>query len=95
MLEGIGYIEKGRNYWEHMKSLFQQIIIHNIRKASRIQQIEFENGKIKEIYEKLDLLRILEIQNECSKDETGGFIWVLNTSVFVIADYNFSLVEEE
>mgnify|MGYP000300825991 CR=1 FL=1 len=31
-------------------------------------------------------------EKKSSKDERQGFIWVLNTCVFYIADYNFGLV---
>lgn len=40
----------------------------------------------------LILKKILEKQNDFSGVE-DGYIWVLNTCVFIVADYNFSLVK--
>lgn len=88
------YLDKGYSYWRYMREMFTQIVIHNILKANKIQNemYQIEEGEYKKCFEQLDLEKILQIQNEVSRDELGGYIWVLNTCVFVIADYNFSLV---
>lgn len=77
-----------------MRNIFQQVIQHNICKANRIQfgQYEILSDKYKEHFEKLNLIEILKVQNLVSKDNTAGFIWVLNTCVFLVAEYNFELV---
>ena len=84
---------KKHNY---VYAIFQKVIQHNICKANRIQfgQYEIFADKYKEHFEKLDLIEILKAQNLVSKDNTTGFIWVLNTCVFLIAEYNFDLVME-
>ena len=41
----------------------------------------------------MSLDTVLKIQNQCSKDDKSGYIWVLNTSVFLVADYNFKILE--
>lgn len=89
-----GYLSEGKSYWNYMRSLFRQIIIHNICKANKIQNEEYQIGPdlYKECFEQLDLEEILRKQNEVSRNPQKGYIWVLNTCVFLIADYNFSLV---
>lgn len=91
-----GYAQMGENYWEHMRKIFIQIIRHNICKANRIQNgtYQIEEEKYKQSFEKLDLMKILENQTSASRDEQNGFIWVLSTCVFVVPEYNFSLVTE-
>lgn len=54
-----------------------------------------QEDRYKEYFEGLDLTEILKAQNLASKDNERGFIWVLNTCVFFIADYNFRLVMEK
>lgn len=89
-----GYANNGQTYWQYVRKLFVEIIYHNICKANRIQYniygIELE--RYRECFERLDLGEILKAQNAFCNTSTG-FIWVLNTCVFVVADYNFSLVE--
>ncbi|MCI8550348.1 MAG: hypothetical protein HFI68_07155 [Lachnospiraceae bacterium] len=89
-----GYIQNGQTYWEYMRDVFKQIIYHNIRKAKHVQSgyHEIEEGQYKECFEQLDLAEILKIQNLGSRDAETGFIWVLNTCVFFVAEYNFGLV---
>lgn len=90
------YAQMGVTYWNYMRQIFVQIIRHNICKANQIQneQYHIEDGLYKQSFESLDLLKILGKQNMVSQDIQNGFIWVLNTSVFFVAEYNFSLVKE-
>lgn len=91
------YVYTTKTYWEYMRKIFSQIIKHNIGKAYRIQydQFQIEEDKYKDCFESLDLSEILKMQNLVSKDEGEGFIWVLNTCVLFVAEYNFALVIEE
>ena len=50
-------------------------------------------NKYRECFDTLDLIKILKIQNDVSSDVETGFIWVLSTCLFLIPDYNFSLIE--
>lgn len=88
------YAQMGVSYWEHMRKMFIQIIRQNICKANHIQNGKYnlEEDKYKQYFEQLDLIEILNSQNLASQDEQNGFIWVLSTCVFVIPEYNFSLV---
>lgn len=88
------YANTGQTYWQYARNLLVEIIYHNICKANRIQNdvYDIEVEKYKERYENLDLGEILKIQN-VSSNNSEGFVWVLNTCVFVIPDYNFSLVQ--
>ena len=90
-----GYANSRQTYWQYVRKLFVEIIYHNICKANRIQNgiYDIELEQYKECFESLDLGEILNVQNTSSKTSTGC-IWVLNTCVFVVADYNFSLVHK-
>ena len=88
----IGYIVDGSNYWEHMRDIFISIIKVNILKAFGIQENR-PNGDLglRDIYEYLNFETILKIQNSASESE-DGFIWILSTCVFLVAEYNFNLL---
>lgn len=43
-------------------------------------------------FDRIDLIEILNIQNEVSRNLKKGFIWVLSTCVLLIVDYNFELI---
>lgn len=92
-IKKIGYVDKNKNYWQYIREVFQQIICHNICRADKIQNQEMaEQDELQEKFERIDLIQILNVQNEASKDEETGFIWVLSTCTFLIPDYNFGLV---
>ncbi len=94
----MGYVKNGSNYWKYMRSLFQQVILINIDKAYRIQygRDAYDNCILncREKYNDLGEQSILEMQNEESRDEEDGYIWVLNTCIMLIAEYNFRLLTE-
>ncbi|MCD8221858.1 MAG: hypothetical protein LUD07_06645 [Clostridiales bacterium] len=94
-LKSLTDIPENQTYLEHMRNIFIQIVCHNICKANRIQKGEYNiaGNQYRECFENLDLTEILRIQNMLSHDEKTGFIWVLNTCVFFVAEYNFSLIE--
>ena len=89
------YAKNGQTYWQYARNLFVEIIYHNICKANRIQNnvYEIKTEQYRECFDSLDLGEILKVQNEFS-NTSNGFIWVLNTCVFVVAEYNFSLVQK-
>lgn len=91
------YAKTNQTYWKYMRSVLQQIIHHNICKANRILygQYQIPEDEYKKCFERLDLTEILKIQNSASNDSVAGFIWVLNTCVYFIAEYNFRLVTEQ
>lgn len=91
-----GYACNKQTYWQYMRNLFQQIILHNICKANLLQTgiYQIEPNQYKSHFEQIDLTEILKIQNTYSSDPQNGFIWVLNTCVFFIAEYNFTLILE-
>ncbi len=84
-------------YWKYIRGVFKQIIYHNISKANRIQygQYYIPENKYKECFERLDLIEILKMQNLASKDSITGFIWVLSTCIYFVAEYNFKLAMGE
>lgn len=89
------YAKVGQTYWQYARSLLLEIIYHNICKANRIQNgiYNIEIEQYKGCYENLELEEILKKQNLFS-NSSDGYVWVLNTCVFVIPDYNFSLVQK-
>lgn len=88
-----GYIQNGIDYWEHIRRIFIGIIIANIQKSHKIQFSSYQiNSNLKEYFEELDFAVILTEQNKCSTGDFG-FVWVLNTCVLLVPDYNFSLID--
>ena len=88
----IGYACEKRSYWEYMRKVLQEIVCHNIRKAAKVQKIDVNENDIRKQFDRIELFEILNIQNEVSRNLEKGFIWVLNTCVLLIADYNFNLI---
>ena len=88
------YIHMNLTYWQYIRSVLKHVIYHNVSKANRIQyeQYQIPENKYREYFERLDLTEILRVQNLASSDNITGFIWVLNTCVFFITEYNFRLV---
>ncbi len=93
LLTNKGYIQMNISYYEYMRTVFKQIILHSIYKGSKIQSVYSGNNDFKSIYVLLDLNEILEVQNNVSRDAVLGYIWVLNTCVFLIPDYNLKLIQ--
>jgi len=94
LVSQMGYAENGKTFWQYMREIFQQIVIHNICKAHRIQnsQYQIEKADLKNYFEEIDFAEILAKQNESSRDNAQGFIWVLNTCILFVAEYNFDMV---
>lgn len=88
------YVHMNLTYWQYIRGILKQVIYHNISKANRIQygQYQIPEDRYKEYFERLDLTEILKVQNLASRDNITGFIWVLNTCIYFIAEYNFRLV---
>lgn len=92
-----GYVHSNQTYKDFIRDIFKQVIYHNICKANRIQygQYQIPENRYKEYFERLDLTEILKVQNFVSRDDAMGFIWVLNTCIYFVAEYNFRLVMNE
>ena len=78
------------DYFEYLKLIFINIIHSNIRKANYILGGSFEitNEQLKDIYfDHIELSKILDKQNVVSNDFNTGFVWVLNSSLFIAANY--------
>ena len=86
--------ETGQSFFSYARDVLCKIILHNIRKANKVQNNSYNipNEKLKAIFQGLDLTKILEIQNHCSQNGDDGFIWVLCTCVLFIPQYNFDLL---
>ena len=88
----IGYTRENRTYWTYMRKAFQEIICHNICKATKIQNKDTNENNLRKQFEEINLSDILNVQNEVGRDKEKGFIWVLSTCVLLIPDYNFNLI---
>ncbi len=96
-LQKMNYINVGTNLYKYLRVLFIKIIKWNIIKARRIVMFDTmcSIDKWYECLESIDLVDILQKQNEYSRDFVNGIIYVLNTCVFLVADYNYKLLEQE
>ena len=88
-----GYLQKNMSYYEYMRENLKQIILHNINKGIKIQNSNLNGINYRTLFETLDLIEILNVQNSVSRNAESGYIWVLNTCVFIVPDYNFTLIE--
>ena len=88
------YSDLGMTYWAYIRKMFVNIIHENIRKSNYItgKNYLFAHQNYAAAYSQVSQQSILAKQNADSNDFQNGFIWVLNTSVFLIADYNTSLI---
>ena len=96
LINKIGYASKNMSYWQHIRTMFQEIIRHNICKAYKLQEGSYEiaDPKYRECFNELDFIKILLYQNKESREISSGRIWVLNTSVLFVAEFNFALLEK-
>lgn len=94
LLKSMEYLKSNINYWTYMRSIFKQIIIHNICKANMIQNNNYEvdPSEYQSCFHNIDLQDILNKQCLTSQDQTDGYISVLNTSIFIIPTYNSNLI---
>ncbi|WP_316631830.1 hypothetical protein [uncultured Ruminococcus sp.] len=92
LLSSLGFNNSEENYFSYLRSVFFTIIIANIRKASKLQGRDYSMGieDLKDFYyDNLCYLDILSKQNNDSRNAANGFIWVINTSIFIVANYKF------
>ena len=77
-----------------MRDVFKVIVCHNIRKANRIQNgvYDCDNQFLKELFANINEHDILSKQNATSDFNGMATISVLNTSVFILPEYNTNLV---
>lgn len=90
-----GYLQCGQTYYERLRDIFVRIICYNIVKSVYIQSHETirVNENYREAYNQINYEELLGIQNEVSRNASEGFIWVLNTCVFIVAEFNFGIIE--
>lgn len=87
----IGYAKKQMDFWTSMRQMFLYITKLNIAKAWNIQMGAKNNDEVslKAKYLEIDMQRILLTQNEASRDDKNGFIWVLCTCLMFLGEYKF------
>lgn len=89
----IGYISENESFWDFMKKIFKKIIQFHICKADSIVSNDFGLQDYAGRYYNIDYQEILDVQNQASRDDLLGFIWVLNTSILLVPDYNLDIVK--
>lgn len=91
VLKQNGHVQQNCTYYEFLRCQFQYIIKQNILKCYRIQTnksvVTYDYSQFLE----LDLLKILIEQNKMSM--TTDYIWVINTALFFIANYDRNLLD--
>ncbi len=94
LIKEMAFMENNKSYNEFMRYVYKQIIVHNIKKANKIQKgvYNVENEALLECYNGLNAQEILDRQNKNSAMTCERHVWVLNTSVFIVPDYNSSLI---
>lgn len=88
------YLSEGIDFWVHMKNVFKTIIRYHICKADRIVSNNESTLNYADRFRNINYQKILLAQNKVSADDDKGFIWVLNTSVLLVPEYNISLVSD-
>ncbi len=94
MVSSLKYMENSNTYNSYMRDVFKLIVCHNVRKANKIQNGIYDCGNnfLKEIFANIKEQEILIKQNESSNFKGMASISVLNTSVFILPEYNTNLV---
>ncbi len=79
---------------KYTKELIIDFVIHNLCKASAITcgSKELSKSVAKEYWSSIDYSKILDVQNQCSRDAATGFVYVLSTCLFLIPEYNSDLI---
>ena len=83
------YLEENVSFWSKLREIIVYVAACNIQKAWNIQQKSIKEENLKECYDELDLVKILEEQNESSRNEENGYIWVLCTCIMFLGEYKF------
>lgn len=84
------YMKKGISYWEEMRNYFKIILEDNVLKASYIQEgMDNVARNTKDKYLSLEWWKVLDKQNELSRDSVNGIIMVLCTCITFLGQYKF------
>lgn len=90
--ELVGKEAKFTKITKFTKEIFNQIIKSNIEKSNYIVNHSKSIQNLRDLYYSIKDTDILEKQNSLLIDE--GNLYVLNTCIFFICDYNFNLIEK-
>lgn len=96
LIQKLEYTNHHQSYFDYARWLFQQIAVHNIRKAHKIQNgiYQFPAPELKANFLSLDFNKVVELQNDSSRDIETGVVWVLNTCILFIPEYDFGLLDD-
>ena len=82
-----------KRYIYRIRSDLKKYILKNPDFRLSLEPVKIADDDLRNTYEALSLIDVLQKQNEASEDMQSGFIWVLNTCLFFVVDYRFSLIE--
>ncbi len=88
-LEKLDFFEENINYWQKLRYIFMYIIDISIKKTIKLYGFNESVDNIKEKFAEIDWSKILEVQNDASRDDETGIIWVLNTAITFLSEYKF------
>ena len=79
---------------KYTRDIFKSFVIHNLCKASAItgSTTDISEQIAQQYWQEIDYSKILEMQNQCSRDAVNGFVHVLSTCLFFIPEYNSKLI---
>ena len=92
IIDGLRYDNQKYDYFYYIRVLLKTVIECNIRKANKLQggSYDISIDELKEYYyDSISYIDILVKQNNDSRDPSTGLIWVLNTSILLVANYKF------
>lgn len=94
-LQSIGCLEHNKSYYNFVQDIFKQIIRHNIMKAYYIQKAEYiiTEDDIEKSFYNLNYVEIVDKQNSLSSDSGSGIVYILNTCIFIVPDYNMAFMK--
>lgn len=94
LIRKTGYADLGLTYYEYARNVLTQIILYNISKANKLLNgiYDITNERYRNVFFSIDWSEILDVQNTASRDPVMGIIWVLNTCVTFVPEYNFGLL---
>lgn len=89
----VGAETKFHDYRKYDRAFIQEIIKHNLKKASFLTTGEYDldDDRLYSFACNINYIDIAEKQNQLSEDRSG-FIFVLCTCVFFVTDYNAKLL---
>lgn len=91
--EAVGMETKFHDYRKYDRTLLQNVIYHNLKKASHIVNdiYDLDESALTDFARQINYIDIAQKQNQVSAKDSG-FIYVLCTCLFFVSDYSVKLL---